>query len=248
MSCREAQELIHGYVDGELDLVRNLEMERHFRECAACASAHERLRSMRAAMSVPYFQAPPGLETRIRARVREASGVAQAAAPRRWFQWQWAGMAATLVIVALGTWRVASTNQHGDALAQEVLASHVRAMMASHLTDVPSSDRHTVKPWFSGKLDFSPAVGDFADRGFALVGGRLDYLDGRPVAALVYQRRKHVINLFVWPAPEQPDSRVEETERQGYHLLHWTKGHMKYWAVSDLNAAELRALVGLVGG
>ena len=248
MSCREAQELIHGYVDGELDLVRNLEMERHFRECAACASAHERLRSMRSAMNVPYFQAPPGLETRIRARVREASGVAKAAAPRPWFQWQWAGLAAALVIVALGTWRVASTNQHRDVLAQEVLASHVRALMASHLTDVPSSDRHTVKPWFNGKLDFSPEVGDFADRGYALVGGRLDYLNGRPVAALVYQRHKHVINVFIWPAPGQPVRDVEETERQGYHLMHWTKGHMTYWAVSDLNPAELRVLVGLVGG
>jgi anti-sigma factor RsiW len=248
MSCSEVQELIHGYVDGELDLVRNLEMERHFRECQDCASAHERLCGMRSAVSIPYFQAPPGLETRIRARVREAAGVAKPAATGRWFQWQWAGMAASLVIVALGTWRVASTNRHGDALAQEVLASHVRAMMAAHLTDVPSTDRHTVKPWFNGKLDFSPAVGDFADRGFALVGGRLDYLDGRPVAALVYQRRQHVINLFIWPAPEQSDSGVARTERQGYHLMHWTKGHMMYWAVSDLNAAELRELVGLVGG
>ena len=248
MSCREAQELIHGYVDGELDLVRNLEMERHFRDCGDCASAHERLRSMRSAMSIPYFQAPPGLETRIRARVREASGVAKVAAPRRPFHWQWAGVAASLIIVALGTWRVASTNRPADALAQEVLASHVRAMMASHLTDVPSSDRHTVKPWFNGKLDFSPPVGDFADRGFALIGGRLDYLDNRPVAALVYQRRKHLINLFIWPAPEQPDRGVEETERQGYHLMRWTKAHMTYWAVSDLNAAELRELVGLVGG
>jgi len=246
MSCREVQELIHGYVDGELDLVRNLEMERHFRECADCARTHERLRSMRSAMNVPYFQAPPGLETRIRARAREASGVRKP--PRRSLYWQWARIAATLAIVALGTWRVARTNHQGDVLAQEVLASHVRAMMASHLTDVPSSDRHTVKPWFNGKLDFSPPVGDFADRGFALIGGRLDYLDNRPVAALVYQRRKHVINVFTWPVPEQPDRGVEETERQGYHLMHWTKGHMMYWAVSDLNAAELRELVRLVSG
>jgi anti-sigma factor RsiW len=105
-----------------------------------------------------------------------------------------------------------------------------------------------VKPWFAGKLDFSPAVNDFADRGFPLTGGRLDYLDNRPVAALVYQRRKHVINLFVWPAPRDPDTGVQASSQQGYNLLNWTKGHMAYWAVSDLNAGELETFAALVRG
>jgi len=250
MSCREVRELIHGYADGELDLVRNLEMERHFRDCAACASDYERLRGLRAAMSgsLPYFQPPAGLERKLRARLREEAGTE----PRvREFamRWQWAAIAAALVLTAAGVWRIARMSLRPDPaeiLANEAVSSHVRSLMAAHLTHVPSSDRHTVKPWFNGKLDFSPAVGDFPSQGFTLAGGRLDYLDGRPVAALVYQRRQHVINLFVWPAPDHPDSEILATERQGYHVLHWTKAHMNYWAVSDLNARELREFAELV--
>jgi len=250
VSCRETKELIQGYADGQLDLVRNLEMERHFRECAACAAAYESLRAMRSVTSIKYFQAPLELETRIRARLREAGGVGNMT-PRFRVPWQWAGMAAALLLTVLGTWRLTWMSRPGrlaDEVAQEIVAGHVRSLMASHLTDVASSDRHTVKPWFSGKLDFSPPVGDFADRGFMLLGGRLDYLDRRPVAALVYQRRKHVINLFIWPTPDEPDSGIQAAGRQGYHLMHWNKAHMTYWAVSDLNEVELGELTRLVQG
>jgi anti-sigma factor RsiW len=248
MSCRETQELLHGYVDGQLDLVRSLEMERHFRECPACARDFETLRGMRSAMSssIPYFQPPAGLEQRLHARLRAESGAQQRvrgyAVP-----WRWAAVAAALVLTATVTWRTTLVRYRpAETLAEEVVSNHVRSLMAGHLTDVPSSDRHTVKPWFSGKLDFSPAVGDFPDKGFTLAGGRLDYLDGRSVAALVYHRRQHVINLFVWPAPERADSEIQTTDRQGYHVLNWTKAHMNYWAVSDLNAQELREFAGLV--
>lgn len=246
MICREVQELLHGYADGELDPVRNLEMERHFRECAVCASDYERLRGLRAAMSssLPYFQPPAGLERRLHARLR-----AEAAPANRGVQWRWLAAAAALVVITAGVWRVARMSSRPDSaeiLAGEAVSSHVRSLMAGHLTDVPSSDRHTVKPWFNGKLDFSPSVGDFPGQGFTLAGGRLDYLDGRPVAALVYQRRQHVINLFVWPAAELPDSEIRSTERQGYHVLHWTKAHMNYSAVSGLNARELRDFAELV--
>lgn len=252
MICREVQELIHGYIDGELDLVRSLEMERHLHECVACAGIAERVRALRSGMSgsLPYFHPPAGFEGRIRAELR-AAAPKTSRAPNFGMRRHWIGIAAALLVAAGVTWQVARTNlRSGDAeiLAQEALASHVRSLMASHLTDVPSSDRHTVKPWFNGKLDFSPAVNDFADRGFPLVGGRLDYLDNRPVAALVYQRHKHVINLFVWPAPREADSGVEASNQQGYNLLHWTKGHTAYWAVSDLNAHELQTFVTLVRG
>ena len=250
MSCRETQELIHGYVDGELDLVRSLEMERHFHECAECAGIQERLRAMRSAMSgsLPYFQPPAGLERRIRSRLR-AAAAAEPSARGFAMRWQWAGVAAVLVLSVVGSWRVMWMSRPSgatDVLVQEVVASHVRSLMASHLTDIPSSDRHAVKPWFNGKLDFSPTIADFKDRGFALVGGRLDYLDNRPVAALVYQRRQHIINLFVWPAPERSDSGMQTISRQGYHVLHGIKAHMHYWAVSDLNTQELGEFASLI--
>ena len=127
-----------------------------------------------------------------------------------------------------------------------VLDAHVRALLTDHLTDVLSSDHHTVKPWFAGKLDFSPTVDDLASQGYALAGGRLDYLDGRPVAALVYQHQRHIINLFSWPVPQAGDTPAAVEVRQGYNQIHWMQGGMTYWAVSDLNVDELHAFVQLV--
>ncbi len=125
-----------------------------------------------------------------------------------------------------------------EALAQQVVSDHIRSLMANHLTDVTSSDQHTVKPWFSGKIDFSPVVKDMVARGFPLTGGRLDYVDGHPVAALLYSRHKHIINLFVWPTTG-PDTSFGTLTIKGYNVIYWTRSHMAYWAVSDLNPREL---------
>ena len=249
MNCREAQGLIHGFVDSELDLVSNLEMERHIHECPGCSGTHERLRAMHTAVSDNslYFQLPAGVEDRLRARLRKVNRVenrVRAIAP----SWRGIGIAAALVLCIAGTWQVATTRQRfstTETIGEEVVASHVRSLMATHLTDVPSSDQHTVKPWFNGKLDFSPVVADFADRGFRLDGGRLDYLDNRAVAAMVYRRRQHVINLFTWPTP-QPDLDIKTFDRQGYHTFRWTKHHMTYWVASDLNPEELRQFAGML--
>jgi anti-sigma factor RsiW len=125
-----------------------------------------------------------------------------------------------------------------ERLEEELVAGHARALMADHALDVVSSDQHTVKPWFNGKLDFSPAVINLAAQGYALTGGRLDYLARRPVAALVYKHRQHLIDVFVWPAAVGEDA-PKNASRRGYNLVHWTRGGLNYWAVSDLNAAEL---------
>ena len=179
--------------------------------------------------------------------------------------WAVAGVAfAMLALVVLngspGLWRtfrngapfgngaLLGNGAEADVVAREVLTSHLRSLMPGHLMDVISTDQHTVKPWFDGRIDFSPPVNDFAADGFRLVGGRLDYLDGRPVAALVYQRRKHIVNVFVWPASDGSQSAVESTAHDGYNLLHWRRGGMNYWMASDLNAQEMRDFAHLLRG
>jgi anti-sigma factor RsiW len=188
-----------------------------------------------------YFKPPNDLTERVHVALQEAnkaeyrsspSGLPMAKRTSWRISWQWASIAALAVLVVVVAWRLgslASRPSPTELLAQEVLASHVRLLMANHLTDVPSSDQHTVKPWFDGKLDFSPSVKDLSGDEFQLVGGRLDYLKNRPVAALVYQRRKHFINLFIWPSAEDLG---QKSAGQGYNLFHWTQSGMTYWAVS----------------
>ena len=255
MSCPENEMLIHGYLDGELDLESALRFEAHVQQCARCTQALENHKALsRTLKSGPlYFRASRDLEQRIRTAVIESSPpfnrpgtpLPQAAAwklPK--LLWGFVGVAVSLALVAFVALRFVprpGSPPPDQLLVQEVLAGHIRSLMANHMTDVPSSDQHTVKPWFNGKLDFSPSVVDLSGQGFSLVGGRLDYLNGRPVAALVYQRHKHFINLFIWPSTEQ--STEKTLPRQGYNLIHWSKSGMTYWAASDLNSRELGEFV-----
>jgi anti-sigma factor RsiW len=249
VKCQQARTLIHAYVDGEIDLVRALAIERHVYTCDDCARAHRDLLALRSAIAsgAPYHQAPADLTTRIRASLqpdRRAAG-----APRRHRLARAAALAGALIVVALVVAAVVArsrlTTGADDRLAGEVLSSHVRSLMADHLTDVASSDQHTVKPWFDGKLDFSPEVEDLSQQGFPLIGGRLDYLGDRPVAAVAYLRRRHVINLFIWPT-NGADAAVQPFSQQGYHMLHWSAAGMTYWAVSDIGLDELQTFVQLV--
>lgn len=243
MNCTEAKLLIHPYIDGELDLVCSLDVEKHFETCAGCAAENRSLASLRSALrsaSLTY-SAPVALQRDVlqHAPVPEAESRSRGTP---WF-WQWWAVGATAFAGLLLMMRVAGTSDNG-LLANEMVSDHVRSLMAGHLTDVVSSDQHTVKPWFNGKLDFSPNVKDFAAQGFPLVGGRLDYLHGREVAALIYQRNKHVINVFVWP--QEPGKPNVESLR-GYNLVSRDVDGLHYALVSDLNAAELGQLADLIG-
>jgi anti-sigma factor RsiW len=156
--------------------------------------------------------------------------------------------AATMLFAAL-IWSVVPRNlspSSDDLLARDIVDDHIRSLMVDHLTDIPSTDQHTVKPWFDGKLDYAPPVKDLSELGFKLIGGRLEYLAGKPVAALVYQHGNHFINLYVWPANRQPETEVAVTKKQGFNLFHWTSGGMTYWAASDLNDTELREFAQLI--
>jgi anti-sigma factor RsiW len=249
LNCRETQTLIHGYVDGELDLMKSLEIEQHLQECPACAQAHASLQEVRAAIqkSTLYFQTPPGLARRVQSSVRGASPGDRTprVRPRRLL-----AVAASLALITAAGWLLVRALPAGsdDAfLTEELVASHVRSqMLPSHRFDVASSDPHTVKPWFEGKLDFAPPVKDLAGQGFPLIGGRLDYLHNRPVAALVYQRRKHTINLFIWPSSPGSEAATKKGTYKGYHVTQWTSSGMTFCAVSDLNELELQEFVRLI--
>ena len=241
MDCNQVRPLLPAHVDSELGVQESLEVERHLASCAACQDEYARQTALSAAVKehAAYYQAPSHLEHRIRAALPVQPARAGRAPVRRW---SWLNAGAALASVFALVWSVAlymALPSADDRLAEELVTSHVRSLMPNHLVDVASSDQHTVKPWFNGKLDFSPTVNDYAAQGFPLIGGRLDYVNQRPVAALVYQHRKHVINLYVWPTGGRDEAPAREKSRQGYNVMHWTEQGMTYWAVSDLNQDEL---------
>lgn len=251
MDHDQTRALLSGRLDGELDPAHDLEVGEHLQGCAECTREYEAARAIRARIlgGELRYAAPARLEKRIRASLpREASRDREESRVSWWLR-RILPIAAPIAVAAL---LVLSLNpgmfspSADDAIMREVVASHVRSLMVAHLTDVTSSDQHTVKPYFEGKLDFSPPVSDFGAEGFRLVGGRLDYLDQRPVAALIYQHGKHAINVFVWPARDGAEAAEKDSERQGYNLAHFAHGGMNYWVVSNLNRAELEKLVAML--
>jgi anti-sigma factor RsiW len=240
VTCPDVQALLHGYLDGELGLVSALRLERLLQDCPGCGEGHQRLQALQGALRAAAlrWEAPPSLEGRVRSILCEPGR-----RPLLLFvlsHWRLAAAAALVALVSLALVRTWMTPGADDLLAHQVIAAHVRSLLAQNRVDVPSADGHTVKPWFQGRLDFPPEVRDLEAEGFRLVGGRLDYLDNRPVAALVYQRREHLVNLFTWPAARDGDQAPGTAACQNYDLVRWAQGGMNYWAVSALSPEELR--------
>lgn len=247
MQCTESQSKMSAFADGELDASAARQLTQHLAHCPDCAKAYEQLLALRAAVSQHGVRhaAPAALQQRLRQALQEEGKTAKEK-PRGWkwaqLPWTWinlgvAGVSTAAFAVTLALYL--SVPSDAERLDQEIVASHFRSLMPDHLADVASSDQHTVKPWFSGKLDFSPPVVDLAQAGFPLVGGRLDYIRQRPVAALAYRRHQHVLNLYVWPDQAQRDAPPRLTVKQGYHLIRWSRSGMEYRLISDLNVPEL---------
>jgi anti-sigma factor RsiW len=247
MEHSEVQPLLPAYVDQELSIVDALAVERHLETCLTCRREIEEQRrnSMRTRSGAMYFDAPLSLRARVVGalpanRARRVSP----AWPRIWWRPAAAAMAVSLAL-AWGVSEYRAVPSPQQSVVEELVASHVRSLQVDHLTDVESSDQHTVKPWFIGKLNFAPPVIDLGAQGFPLVGGRLDYVDGRDVAVLVYRRYRHPINLYVWPGPGGP-VRPQTTHSQGYHLIRWSEGGMNFSAVSDVADNDLAQFVALL--
>ena len=253
MNCQECHDFIDPYIDNELDVAAAILVKQHLRDCPQCQPLLESRRALRALLSNPQvqFEIPDSL----RRRIQSALPVATSSVPQRssgrsvipWFTIPLALAAAFTVVlglVFLNQGKILDRSR-GNAIVEEVVSSHIRSLLATHLLDVPSTDQHTVKPWFDGKLKFSPPVLDFTTQGFRLIGGRLDYVNGREVAALVYQRNKHIINLFILPSEAGHTEAVQSFAKDGYNVLHWDRDGFEFWAVSDVNAGDLRAFADL---
>lgn len=244
MDCAATRRLMYAYLDSELDLASAAALQSHLEECPQCGRLYDEQLTIRRALSGSggLNTPPPALRRRIRAAIRkEAMKSYPGPAP----VWQWVGAAAAvsaaLILIVLVA-RNAFVPSADELIADELIQSHVRSLMLNHLTDVTSTDQHTVKPWFNGKIDFSPDVRDFTADGYPLAGGRLDYVGGEPASVLVYRRHSHVINLFI----TRGEKTVRTRSRQGFNIVSWQEEGMRFCAVSDLNVEELRAFEELV--
>ena len=250
MDCVRASELLHGYLDNELDAAHVGEIESHLAACASCRLEQEQYLSLRSILREkgPRYSAPTHLRRRVQASARSPQGVGRLHgwAPMGWLQFAGSLAAAALLSATVTYYWVLSSN--ADRVVDNVVDAHVRGLVTNHPTDVASSDRHTVKPWFNGKLDFAPPVKDLEAEGFPLVGGRLDYVEGRSVATLLYRHRQHWISVFVWPDQTDKDTAPSSFSKRGYDVAQWRAEGLRFYVVSDISRSELGRFVALVRG
>jgi anti-sigma factor RsiW len=243
--CSEWELMLHGFIDRELDAAHSLQLEQHLATCPHCAAQLERFRALNQVVSQKgvRWRAPDHVRAQVLAAVsREAALHARSQSEQREARFSLLGFikqwmfVPSLAALAASLFLVIAPIHDRSSIEDEVVSSHVRSLLVNHLTDVATSDQHTVKPWFNGKIDFSPPVVDLAPQGFPLVGGRVDYLGGRVVAALIYRRQGHLINVFVWPASPAV---TNTATHDGYNLVNWTNDGLNFWAVSDVSADDL---------
>jgi len=235
LNCNDCADWLHPYLDNELETEMAARVNMHLAKCADCKKQFDELQALRDGIrqQAPYYPVPELLQQRIISKLKTFS-------PRHWFvpAFSAAALAASVMLYL-------ATPSSQDMLMDEVVSSHVRSLMEQHLTDVASSDKHTVKPWFTGKIDFAPPVYDFAEQGYPLIGGRLDYIRHQNVAALSYHRNKHIINLFIIPSTAT-DAPIHASSRRGFNIVSWQKNNMAFEAVSDLNSQELEIFVQMI--
>jgi anti-sigma factor RsiW len=247
VKCDEARSLLDAYLDHELADRDQRRVEAHLEGCAACAAAEARLAELIATIrGATRFEPPDYLARKVHARLRdEAAAERPVALPAEGTMRGWLSVgAAAIASAAISAWLVLTLfgGPSAEQLAlREVAAAHVRSLIQDHLLEIASADPHTVKPWFAGRIDFVPQPATLAPDGFQLRGARLDYLQERPVAAIVFKRREHIINLFVWPASGRDQEEIETFTKSGFNLVHWRSAGLVYWAVSDLGRNELRS-------
>lgn len=236
MTCDEADILLHALIDGELDAGHAREVENHVASCPRCAAVLKTYRQMKEAVASAdvRFAAPVQLRQRIEAALPRSNMTS-----RRSILKGFAMGSAVSAVAATGLFAIILRTDDAQRIDSEVVSAHLRSLQAGHLTDVLSTNEHTVKPWFNGRLDVAPPVIDLTALGFTLIGGRLDYIDGRAIGAVVYKRRAHVINLFVARAPNATPSAARTDGVQGFNIRRWRDHGLSFWAVSDLNADEL---------
>ena len=252
MDCKDIPDLVDAFLDGELDALTSRGMESHLDGCPDCSALIDEQRALSRLVrrQADYFTAPPALRERLIASVSPSTGGEAAGPPpasRRapWRRWSVPAASAALLAASLALFL--ATPSTDDQLADEVVSDHIRSLlMADHLADVPSSDQHTVKPWFDGKVEVAPPVVDHAQAGFPLIGGRLDYLDHRRAAAVVYRHDKHLINVFVLPGAAGIPLPTRTRSIDGYNVIAWTSDGMRFWAVSDLEVSQLDRFVDLI--
>lgn len=251
MLCRDSRKVLGAFVDNEIDLMQSLALEEHVATCPNCSAFMEGQQAIKGLLQNGNFRfsAPPGFKEELLGALQPSPVKKEM---RLWSSfrgsvWRVAATAAIFLLsVALIAVLYKGPSLRKAATQNVVVDNHIRSLLMGHLADVASTDQHTVKPWFNGKLSFSPKVADFRDQGFPLIGGRLDYMDDQTVAALVYKRRQHVINVFTYPHSDPVHPLA--SEQRGYHIIQWAESGMEYWVVSDLNPPELQQFAELLRG